>query len=476
MPSVARLYSLAEEIEEFFPGEVMHADKSDVSRAFQRMNWAPESSLLMSLLLDTNMVLVPTSLGFGSSCAPYAYGVITRFFEFMEKRFVESLLVTHPVTKVLLKLLGIIYCDDGIKVAPKRVLQRLKSLSVAAIRTTLGDDAVNESKDVMATKVTTLGILSDFENKVAAPGWRAYLKLTYVFYYLIPLQVSTETRLSLRLVQAVAQLALRYSVYIPVLRYTASSFFAAIRGGKGSSRILSQRQVDDILLWRSVLFGAVTHADVLRTSFRAVISLSKEYRHLAHLKAAIVAFSDASGRVQSAKGTHTLPEAIGVYIPGRAWLFWEWPEDAIPIACIELLASIVAYMLCVQLLPDSKHCHLYIDNQNAISWSSGRVKTDDYLARNLTCLNSLMQGAYKDSFQSREYIRSEDNYVADAISRRKFNLPELSSIPRYQVGPELTNFFLMLYKSSESLPLEKVAKLHTMWDSNNSAPFSVWRK
>ena len=259
-------------------------------------------------------------------------------------------------------------------------------------------------------------------------------------------------------------------------RYTASSFFASIRGGKGSFRILTQRQVDDILLWCSILFVAVTHADVLRTTFQAVISLNKEYRHLAHLKADRLVFSDASGRELSIAVTPPLPEAIGVYIPGIAWLFWEWPEDIIPIACIELLASIVAYMLCVHLFPDSKHCHLYIDNQNAISWSSGRVKTDDYLARNLTCLNSLMQGAYKDSFQSREYITSEDNFVADAISRRKFNLPELSSIPRYQVGPELTNFFLMLYKSSESLPLEKVAKLHTMWDSNNSAPFSVWRK
>ena len=476
MPSVAELYSIADEVGEFFPGEIMYADKSDVSRAFQRMNWAPEASLLMALLLDTDMVLVPTSLGFGSSAAPYAYGIITRFLKFMEERLVETLQVSHPVTGAILKILGIIFCDDGIKVGPKRILQILSRLSAEVIRTALGDDAVNESKNILDTKVTTLGVLSDFENKVAAPGWRAYLKLVYVFFYLIPLRVSTSTSLSLRLVQAVAQLALRYSVYIPVLRYSASSFFATIRGGKGTYRILSQRQVDDILLWRSVLFVAFSHADVLRTTFSAVISLSKEYRHLAHLKADSIAFSDASGRELSTSDAPSLHEAIGVYIPGVAWLFWEWPEDVIPIACIELLASIVAYMLCVHLLPDSKHCHLYIDNQNAISWSSGRIKTDDYLARNLTCLNSLMQGAYKDSFQSREYIRSEDNFVADAISRRKFNLPELSHIPRYQMDRELTDFFLRLYKSSESLPLEKVAKLHIMWGSNNSVPFSVWQK
>jgi hypothetical protein len=476
MPSVASLYTLAEQVEEFFPGEVLHVGKDDVARAFQRMNWSSEASLLISLLLTDELVLVPTSLGFGSSCAPYAYGIVTRFFEFMHKRLVEGLQIEHPVTKLLLTMIGIIYCLDEIKVGSKRILVQMGKLSSRVIRTALGEDAVNGSKSIISTRTTTLGVLSDFANKTAAPGWRAFLKLSYVFYFLLPLQVSVTTKVSLRLIQAIAQLTLRYSTYIPVLRSTASGFFASIRGGKGNHRLLSQRQVDDILLWRSVLFVAVTHAGILQTTFSAVISLSKEYRHLADMISDCVVYSDASGRDSTPITLTPLPEAVGVYVPDVAWLFWEWPEDEIPIACIELLASIIAYMLCNFMLPNTKHCHLYIDNQNAISWSAGRVKTEDYLARNLTCLNSLIQGAYRDCFQSRQYIRSEDNHVADAISRRRFNLPELRNTPRYQLAPELIHFFLKLYRSSESLPLEIVAGQTTMLGLNSLVPFLPWQK
>lgn len=240
------------------------------------------------------------------------------------------------------------------------------------------------------------------------------------------------------------------------------------------SRQLSQRQVDDILLWRSVLCVSITHAGVLQTTFSAVISLSKQYRHLAYLRADCVVYSDASGREITSASATPRPEAVGVYLPSVAWLFWEWTDEPIPIACIELLASILAYMLCNFLLPNTKHCHLYIDNQNAISWSAGNVKTDNSLARNLTCLNSLIQGGYRGCFQSRQYIRSEENVVADAISRRNFDRPELQRIPRYQVGPELIQCFRTLYRSSESLPLEILAKQHIMWGSRNSAPFLLW--
>ena len=260
-----------------------------------------------------------------------------------------------------------------------------------------------------------------------------------------------------------------------MLRATSSSFFSAIRGGKGSHRRLSQRQIDDIFLWRCVLLTALTHAKILQTSFNAVISLSKEYRHLAYQRADCVAYSDASGR-EMESGIVNAREALGIYVPGRGYLFWEWPVGAVPIACIELLASIIAYLLTAYLLPDAKHCHLYIHNQNAIAWSMGKIKTEDNFARNLCCLNALIQGGLKGCFQSREYIRSKDNRVADAISRRNLDLPELRNIPRYQLEKSLEDYFLELFKSCANRPLEMLLTQRMMSDLTNSAPFSLWHE
>jgi hypothetical protein len=109
------------------------------------------------------------------------------------------------------------HCDDEIDVGPREILEDLGSKMSHVIQVTLGDDAVNESKDIISTKATTLGVLSDFELKLAAPGFRAYLKLIFVFFKLIPLNISTSTRIPLRLLQAVGQLACRYATYIPVV-------------------------------------------------------------------------------------------------------------------------------------------------------------------------------------------------------------------------------------------------------------------
>ena len=87
----------------------MHVRKGDVRRAFQRMIWTPENSLVMALLLSDELVLVPTSLGFGSSVGPYGYGPITRFFEFMHEQLVTSLRIQNPVTNELITSIGIIY-------------------------------------------------------------------------------------------------------------------------------------------------------------------------------------------------------------------------------------------------------------------------------------------------------------------------------------------------------------------------------
>ena len=112
MPTLVRLYVVAEELAVVYPNKVMHVRKGDVRRAFQRMIWTPENSLVMALLLSDDLVLVPTSLGFGSTVGPYGYGPITRFFAFMHEQLVTSLRIQNPVTNELITSIGIIYCDE----------------------------------------------------------------------------------------------------------------------------------------------------------------------------------------------------------------------------------------------------------------------------------------------------------------------------------------------------------------------------
>jgi hypothetical protein len=148
----------------------------------------------------------------------------------------------------------------------------------------------------------------------------------------------------------------------------------------------------------------------------------------------------------------------------------------VPIACIELLASIIAYLLTNYLVPGAKHVHLYIDNQNAIAWSMGKIKTEDVFARNLCCLNALIQGGLRGCFQSREYIRSKDNRVADAISRRQLDLPELRHIPRYRLEEGLETYFLELCKSCANRPLEMLLTQRMMSDLTSSDCFLLWQE
>ena len=68
---------------------------------------------------------------------------------------------------------------------------------------TLGDDAVNESKDIISTWATTLGVLSDFEHKLASGTWFSRLfKVDFRIFKLLPLNMWTSTRIPLRLLQA----------------------------------------------------------------------------------------------------------------------------------------------------------------------------------------------------------------------------------------------------------------------------------
>jgi len=469
MPSLAHLYKIVRDLQACFPDRQLYFHKSDVSRAFQRLMWSLEDSLLMAILLSEDQVLIPLAMGFGSSAAPYAYGVVTRFFSYMHQSRVKALKIFHPVRTTAVNELGIIFCDDAINCGTHELLVTEASAASRVVQTTLGIDAVNEAKDELNTCVTTLGVRSDLVSKLCSPSWRAYLKLVYVFFVVLPTHVDTTTVLPLKVMQCVAQLAHRYSLHIPWTRATASSFFMATKGNHPVR--LSQRQVDDIYLWRWVLTAAVTDASILQTSFDSVIHTAKEFRSEAAQWADIMVYTDASGR--ETRNSLILPEALGVFIPGVAWLFWEWPGAPSHISNMELLAAILGFLLVLYMKPDSHHCHIYIDNTNAISWQMGKIKTDHYFSRNLVCLNALVQGVYSGCCQTRQYIPSKQNKVADAISRRSFDLPELRDIPAFRPHPNAVLCLIELSKPFESRPLQILLEKHIMSALNNSAAFFV---
>jgi len=469
MPSLAQLYTIVRDVQVCFPHSQLYFHKSDVSRAFQRLIWSLEDTLLMAILLSDDYVLIPLAMGFGSSAAPYAYGVITRFFKYMHQRRIQSLQILHPTHHVPLTELGIIFCDDAINCGPREVLLKEAIESAHVVRTTLGADAVNEMKDELDTCLTTLGVRSDLVTKLCSPSWRAYLKLVYAFFVVLPTQISTSSIIPLKVMQCVAQLAHRYSLHIPWTRATASSFFASTKGSHPVR--LSQRQVDDIYLWRWILTTAVTDASILQTSFDSVIHSAKEFRSEAVGWADVIAYTDASGR--ETRNSIMLPEALGVFLPGVAWLFWEWPGDPSHISNMELLASILGFLLALHMKPNSHHCHIYIDNTNAISWQMGKIKTNHFFSRNLVCFNALVQGVYSGCCQTRQYIPSKANNIADAISRRIFDLPELRDIPSFRLHQNVVDCLIELSKPFENRPLQILLEKHIISALSNSASFFV---
>jgi hypothetical protein len=94
-------------------------------------------------------------------------------------------------------------------------------------------------------------------------------------------------------------------------------------------------------------------------------------------------------------------------------------ESTLSIAVLEFIALILSFMFAHQLRPDEHSIHLYVDNQNAESWSRGRFHSDSNLLLGLITFNSLLQTKLSVT-QTRAYIRSEHNVHADSISRRCF--------------------------------------------------------
>ena len=454
------------DIQSIFPNQILYWLKADARRAYHRFRWDPTTSLMYAILLDDDKVYIPITGSFGTTAAPFVYENLRKVIQRQHISRITKLNLRLP-SGIMLTDLGDSYVDDDIKCGPKNLLDH-ELIEIKADIMALGDDAYNEKKEILETRCEILGMLCDNQTKLICLPPRAFFKLIYAFFLSTPPTIAAGiTRLPLRLIQQMASLTLHYTQGIYFLRYTAYDFFRMTsRQIKYRNNIVDRKVADAIHLWRAALLTAYRdNYAILTTSYAAVLYNSPPFRHLAHTATTHHIYSDASRTLTTAE--------MGVFYPDYGWIYLRWPTpDAPSIAALELCAAVLAYMFTLYIHPTCKHIHQFIDNTNAITWMNAKTRTDTPLITNLTIVNAVLQSLNTNCLQTKEYIASADNHVADAISRNKFSCrQELKVLARYKVTATLMGN--MIAWSHTSLDAASVMTLltHTTLASTSFEPF-----
>ena len=177
--------------------------------------------------------------------------------------------------------------------------------------------------------------------------------------------ISTHKIIPKKLIQTMASLVLRYSDTIPQLKPSAFALFRLIKKQSKSHDIihLTKEIIGYITLWRYILIKAFIHPEILCAPYSCIIYNDKNYHNYANAHLDFQMWSDAA----------TNPMCIGIFSK-YCWLQFYWPrKELIPIATLGLLAAVMAYLFVCYLQPNSKHIHIFIDNQNTNSWMNGLI-------------------------------------------------------------------------------------------------------
>ena len=214
-PTVAQMLVRFYRMKRCFPDKKLVWGKLDVHRAYNRLGWTPHAALLMSLLISDDLVMIPTGGGFGWMGQPYVYSIVSTYFQFRHRERVASLQIIDPATELPIEDFGDIYIDDEMLIATEELVSaELRASGACIIDTFSGDTgAIKDSKTVIGPREVILGVLADTESELAAPSFKAYLKLCFVFFHAIPFRIAVGTQLPLAAVQSIAQMSLRYSLY-----------------------------------------------------------------------------------------------------------------------------------------------------------------------------------------------------------------------------------------------------------------------
>jgi hypothetical protein len=440
-----------------FPGQTIQIAKTDISRCYHRLRWSPEGSMLMALLIAPDLVLIPLTPGFGKNEVPYMWGPWSDYFDFqhLQRNLKRGISVPFGAT----------FVDDNVTAGPFSYLQEEVQDARVEIRSVVSPDAVHPTKGSQSCCEDVIGTRFDTNNHRGGLTQKGYFKLVFFFFVVLPEHLDTTTMLALSVVQALASLSYHYGKVIPLLRFTASTFWPALRNPSSNPRSLNHRQLNSIQLWRDYLRFAFGHSDVLSTTLLDLYYNDPIAGPSATLPSKVFyVFSDAS------------PHYLGLFIPRITFCqiavadFLEASQSSLHIAHLEFIAFIAAYLISIQYSAASSHIHIYIDNTNAKGWSTGNINTCNPIANTLTTINCLLQTSFA-RIQTRSYIRSEDNRDADAISRNRFSNSD--QLPESRPSNILLQYFKDWLSLPDSAASRLLPSLPTPQDCDDSVLFYV---
>ena len=424
-----------------FPNDQIYVFKSDVHRAYHRFCWSPEGSMLLALLVDTDLVAIPITGGFGSTGSPFIYDPIGRFLQWSHDSRRSASGLPHK--------LGSTYVDDFVFFSNLDYGNQEISSHELLVNELLGAGAAHRREvDII---LDVIGVRFDCLHGLVGVSKKGYLKLVFLFYHVIPPTIHPNQSYPIALFQCLSGLTNRYAPFIPLLRFTPSIFYRLLRGPPSNQRRRFTRlSMHCIKLWREFLVHAFSFPSTLSTPMT-------DYFHNNHASFDPFKLLDS----YSAYSDSTL-HTIGVYVPSKGFLHLQtssFADSPLSIANYEFIALILSFLLALHVNPSADHVHLFVDNQNAESWSRGRVNTDSNLSVSLTVVNCILQSLLR-VVQTRSYIKSEDNLNADSISRNTF--VNYENLPQFLPTNQMLKFLSSLVKAPDPHPYHLLQEIHTI--------------
>lgn len=439
--------------------------KKDVSRAFRRWHYRITDCALLAVRIFDNMALVPIGGVFGHSGSPFVQGVISRFLIHCHERRAGG------ESSSFLR----VYVDDLMLAAPRDVLGAEMNALNRDLETFIGQGADALHKECgPARSLVFLGWQIDLDQELLLPTESAVLKLVYVLWRLLPLDLTQPVRV--RVLQSAAGVLCRYALILPGMRQFVWALFHQAPKDSECRVSLTARAVAELWLWRAVLIVAHARPRLFGVSLFAPLC-AQAPQCLPQDWCWCEVYVDACRSAALA--------AIGVYIPQApdrsvvSWLFMEWdPSWGQPphINVLELLALVFGFLLARQLHQRARVVKIFTDNRTAFSWAAARrfKRQSLPLAYALASLNVFAQLLPHHLLQVRVAISSEENFIADSISRANFGEVKGrdSDCSRFQVGSRLRNWLgAVVAGGSSTQPLALLRDVLTMLDVRSSNPF-----
>ena len=386
----------------------------DVKAAYTRIALNPCDAPMLATLVAVDhprygtLVSIPIVNQWGAQIAGHAYEVLGRA---LTRRADARTATEHGRT-------GVTYVDDRVQFGSRQVIMDEVDNFAADARAAMGDAAINDAKTVTSTRLDTIGWRCDTIQATVAPSPRAVLKLIYVFNVLTAPGITPGSLITVRQLQKLSSLAIRYSRAIVPLR-PFSAAFAKNAGGphtlKSATRHLSRAAFADILAWRRMLeLGSMEPQRLsVKARWLEIDGYPPERQ---------AAIADVRVWVDAQGGG-----GIGVYAPGTAWdgckiadttYFKNGIRDQLSNNVLEFF-SIIGIAVVAQAHRNT-HLHVYTDNTAVLSWAQ---KQRDESGFHTLLLRVLCDVQVATGIQlTASHVAGAANVHADAISRN-FNVP-----------------------------------------------------